>query len=140
MIPNGEEFYLYPTSGSSMFPFIRGNEYILIKRVPAAEIRMGDVIVIESKEGGNICHRLVKRGEKEGVLWLQTKGDRNEIYDPPVTAEALIGKVIAIRRKEKLVRLSGKRWEAFLDEIQCFSVLTVFAIKRILKNMLFSIC
>jgi signal peptidase I len=73
MIPKNQDFLLYSTWGSSMFPLILGGDYVLVKKVPLETIQPGDTIVFESEAKAKICHQVVEIKEKEGVLWFVPK-------------------------------------------------------------------
>lgn len=78
----------------SMEPEIPEKTYILIRRVPVAEIKEGDVIAFYSDDpsiqGQKNTHRVVEVvGNHESFI---TKGDNNAVRDSvPARAEAVIG-------------------------------------------------
>ena len=81
----------------SMEPSIEKGTYVLIKRVPAEDVKKGDVICFYSTDpaiyGRPNTHRVVEEPFWEnGVLTFTTKGDKNPVPDTvPAKAEHLIG-------------------------------------------------
>lgn len=81
----------------SMEPNIEKGTYILIKRVPAEDVKKGDVICFYSIDpaiyGRPNTHRVVEEPYVEdGTLYFTTKGDKNLIPDTvPARADQLIG-------------------------------------------------
>lgn len=138
MIKEDSDFLLYSTWGSSMFPFICGGDYILVKRVPLEIIQPGDVIVFESDNKEKICHRVVEIEKKDSILWFHTKGYKNNSYGiSPVRQEKVLGKVVAIRRKSSVIELSTGGAESLRFKFDCFLTANIFCIKKILPKIPF---
>lgn len=75
------------TSGS-MAPEIPSGSLGVARSVPAAELRVDDVVSVESAEGTRVTHRIVSMQETENGALLTLKGDANEEPDTepyPVT-------------------------------------------------------
>jgi signal peptidase I len=83
------------TRGFSMFPLISTGDRIIIKQVrsPAP----GDVIVFKRNDE-LIGHRLRRIFRKDGITFLQTKGDNQYKPDEPITPSEILGKVVEIDR------------------------------------------
>lgn len=78
-------------SSNSMFPTIKKDDYIVIKKQKNYEI--GDIITFKSKENCLITHRIIEKYENAFI----TKGDNNNISDDEqVKIEVILGKVILI--------------------------------------------
>ena len=104
IIPRGMSLVLntdYPmasiTSGS-MWPALKKGDLVFIKGVDRGEIEIGDIIVYRNERGFTI-HRVIEKNEET----LVTKGDANNVSDPPVRYEDVIGK--ALERKDKPIRI-----------------------------------
>jgi signal peptidase I len=69
------------TSGS-MEPAIGTGALALVQRVPASEVRVGDVVTVPTSTGSRVTHRVfaVDGGSPEAVLTL--RGDANPTPDP----------------------------------------------------------
>ena len=62
--------------GFSMYPTLQENDVLFLQIVPPAEIRVGDLIVFNSKnKDKTICHRLVGKKFKNGKWFFKEKGD-----------------------------------------------------------------
>jgi len=62
----------------------------------------GDVIVFLNR-GEIVVHRLLAtRGE-----WMLTRGDANDLLDPPVCRDAMVGRVTGLYRPEAVESLAG---------------------------------
>ncbi len=78
-------------SSNSMFPTIKKDDYIVIKKQKDYEI--GDIITFKSKEDCLITHRIIEKYENVFI----TKGDNNNISDDEqVKMGVILGKVIFI--------------------------------------------
>jgi len=137
MIEEDRDLLFFSTAGASMFPFIRWDEQILVKRVPPEKLNIGDIILFQSEKGDKICHRLARIESRDGLLWFQTKGERSKFYDPPVSQQAILGKVIAIKRRRHLRGFPLKRWRFFSEKFDGFFAGSVFFIKKLLKRIIF---
>jgi signal peptidase I len=99
-----------PTFGMSMFPFLEPKDEITIKSVPANTLKCGDIVLFESSQDSDklIAHRLIQRLNNNGKLAFMTKGDFLFSNDKePVLPEALIGKVIRIKKTYVIIDLEG---------------------------------
>jgi len=83
------------TRGFSMFPLIRTGDRIIIK--PVRSPAPGDVIVFKRNDE-LVCHRLRRISMKDGITFLQTKGDNQFKPDEPITLSDILGKVVEIDR------------------------------------------
>ena len=90
--------------GSSMLPSIRGGDVIIIKPINVVDLKIGDIII---RRTGNklIAHRLIKKKNIEGILFLITKGDNLHSADQPLKASQLLGKVVSIERGFQIIQL-----------------------------------
>ena len=89
-------------SSNSMFPTIKKDDYIVIKKQKDYEI--GDIITFKSKEDCLITHRIIEKYENVFI----TKGDNNNISDDEqVKKDVIFGKVIYILKM-------GDIWSKYL--------------------------
>ena len=84
---------------------LRPGDRIVVQNTGAESLGIGD-LVIASRQGEFITHRLVGLGSKE----CYTKGDNARYLDPPVPFERILGKVIAIERENKIIDLQSSAW------------------------------
>jgi len=139
MIQENSNFLWFSTRGPSMFPLIRGNDCILVKKEPVETIQPGDIIVFESKPGIKVCHCVVKIEERGGVLWFYTKGYKDNSCDnyDMVRQDKVLGKMIAIKRKFSIIKLSARGLQLLLFKLDCFLAEIIFHTKVILVKIPF---
>lgn len=80
----------------SMKPEFSKDDLIIVKKTPAAELEVGDVIsywtIIENQKAIN-THRIVEKNDSNGMIQFMTKGDANERVDDLIVSEGdIIGK------------------------------------------------
>lgn len=97
--------------GSSMYPFIKKSDIVIVKPIKFEQARIGDIIAYNrSVEGDFTAHRLIrKRKDKERRKYLFTKADADIHGDFPVYPEDFYGKVVIIKRKHgQIINLETK--------------------------------
>ena len=103
-------FGVRPTlvSGVSMSPAFVAGDLAIIRDVPADDVKVGDIIRFRRGET-YILHRVVAiKRDEIGALFI-TRGDANNVDDPPVPASALGGKLILIIPKVGWVGIGVRR-------------------------------
>lgn len=100
---SGAEHWI-PVTGTSMRPLIQPGDLVLVKH-GALGIRPGDVIVYR-REDRMTVHRVVGLGDNPPEMVI-TRGDTAGQVDPPVDAAAIVGRVVAIKRGDRLCRLDA---------------------------------
>lgn len=108
-IPKGLSYVLktpYPmasiTSGS-MWPVLKKGDLVFIEGIKDRnQIHIGDIVVYRNPQGFTI-HRVI------ALTWdsVITKGDANNVSDPPVSYSDVIGKALSINGKPVRVPLLG---------------------------------
>ena len=88
----------------SMAPLIRQGDQVRIAPVKIEELEPGDIVVVSS-ESYLITHRYWGLFNQLGEAKLITKGDRPGNFDRPAPASQLVGRVVARRRNDRLLRL-----------------------------------
>jgi signal peptidase I len=95
-----------PVSGTSMLPLLQpGNTVTVIPADPAA-LRRGDLVVAWQHDR-LLIHRLVAIDARG---W-HTKGDNNDLADPPLAGQAILGRIVTIERYGTLIRMQRRRWQ-----------------------------
>jgi len=133
------DIFLFSTAGGSMFPLIRWREYVIVKKVPAEDLQLGDVVVYRGEGARPVCHRIVSLENRNGRRWFQMRGDQREEDDGPVPAEAIIGKVIAVRKKYGLLEPSSPEWSSYSDPREHRWTRGLFKLKNLIKKVAFFI-
>ena len=77
-----------PLGGGSMRPLFAPGDSLRVRPASVANVRPGDAVIVDL--GGRLlCHRLVYASTERVV----TRGDSSPDCDPPLRADALIGRV-----------------------------------------------
>ncbi|MBU1164751.1 signal peptidase I [Patescibacteria group bacterium] len=99
-LPRALSWYLktpYPmaaiTSGS-MWPALHTSDLVFIQGVTKAEeqVEVGDIVVFVNKKNAFTIHRVMEKNEAT----LITKGDANNVADPAISYDDVIGKLYTI--------------------------------------------
>lgn len=79
----------------SMTPVLRTGDVVIVAKVPASAVRVGDIIEYRKDENTNIVHRVINIDNSSGTETFTTKGDANSAEDEnPVLAQNVVGKVV----------------------------------------------
>lgn len=97
--------FRFQAGGSSMHPFIRGGDVLLVEPVAPARLRPGEIIFYHRGGTSHMVHRLVRRVEKDGRLMFIAQGDNVVGADAPILAEQVLGMVVEIQRDGRRMRL-----------------------------------
>ena len=87
----------FRASGDSMHPVIRSGDYLHIVRCDPSELRCGEVVLART-ERGLTAHRIVRIGERHGMLRIVMRGDNALRSDAPICAADVLGRVVRIER------------------------------------------
>ena len=91
----------YSIISNSMEPAIKRGDTIIVRLCGPEDVRIGEIVTVNPDPNAittMLTHRLVRiltELDGESGLWFVTKGDANVGEDHPITADQLIGKVIA---------------------------------------------
>ena len=92
-------YRVYTIATSSMKGVYNVNDVILVKDCDTSKLKVGDdVVYVGNKHDLKdkiISHRIIeiKKDDKTGEVKYITKGVVNDIADPPITADQILGKV-----------------------------------------------
>lgn len=104
-VQHSEKEFKLKVNGTSMSPFLRLGDDIFVKQSSPELLSMGDVVVI-LRENDIITHRLIRKSPDGYVC----KGDNTHVPDPPVKAEQIFGKVVAINRAGERISMDDDSW------------------------------
>jgi signal peptidase len=90
--------------GGSMFPFIRPGDLLTSKAVEPTDLSIGEVLLYE-REGRSFVHRLIKKKIINGTQLFITRGDHLTFSDPAIPGSQILGKVICIERRGRVIHL-----------------------------------
>jgi signal peptidase I len=84
----------FVVGGPSMEPAIPLGAAVVVEPVAPAALAVGDVVSLRSGPGRAVfTHRIVRLAQRDGEIWIETKGDANRTPDPSLTpASAVIGR------------------------------------------------
>ncbi|MBI4713276.1 MAG: S24/S26 family peptidase [Planctomycetes bacterium] len=92
--------------GTSMRPFIRAGDYVLIKPCRPAETRVGDIVALSGPNNKLFVHRLVWRDNRNAII----KGDSvSSLGYVRINGNQTVGRVISIIKGQAIVP-TGNRW------------------------------
>jgi signal peptidase I len=82
-------------AGPSMGTAVPIGAAAILDTVPSSSLAVGDVVSLRSgPERAIFTHRVIRLAERDGTLWLETKGDANPTADPSLTSsDAVLGRV-----------------------------------------------
>lgn len=89
-----------------MWPAIRDGERILVAPVRPERLRIGDVAQYVVAEGTRV-HRLLARSRGADGLRFAFVGDNDDAPPDLVAAADLVGRVVAVERAGRVVRLDS---------------------------------
>lgn len=106
----GERHFIRIT-GHSMLPLLRDGDQVLVAHGYAG-VRRGDVVVLRHNSA-LVAHRVLRIFSDEAGTQLLTKGDNASQFDPVVSAEAILGRVLAVKRDDRQMSLDSAAWQAW---------------------------
>jgi len=121
--------------GSSMYPLLRKGDNIFIEPTDAKKASVGDILVCQRGEK-MYAHRLMKKYVNNGKTILVTKGDSFSEFDAPLYSQDVLGKVTAIERKGRYIRINNGLYGAinlFCARLSLFSK-WIYPILRQIKH------
>ena len=95
----------FKAKGESMSPSIRDGDILEITPVNGEEIRAGNIIFYHVGKKRMVAHRVTKRIIENDKLIFLTRGDSNIGEEEKVHPEQIMGRVKAIERKERRIRI-----------------------------------
>lgn len=110
----------FVVTGMSMWPFIcHGRDKVVVEAVEPDMLKKGDIILLETKFGKYILHRITKIDGNR----METTGDGNCFRDGMFEKSCVRARVVRIVRKEKIIKCDAWRWKAIFQLwMICFPV------------------
>jgi len=89
---------VFVVGGPSMSPVMGLGDAIVLEQVEPARLAVGDVVSLRTGPARAVyTHRIIRIAERDGQIWIETKGDANELADPSISpASAVIGRVSGV--------------------------------------------
>ncbi|MBI5623735.1 MAG: right-handed parallel beta-helix repeat-containing protein [Elusimicrobia bacterium] len=109
---SGPAEWVLRVSGDSMRFLLKPGDVILAQRAPLPELESGEAVVLIGWKGAvpsYVVHRLLGKWRSGGRLVGLTKGDANILPDRPLPEGSFAGRVLAVRRRGRWLRLHEAR-------------------------------
>lgn len=89
--------------GGCMNPWLKEGDLCYLANVELQTLRCGDIVVFRQQEQVKI-HRLIRvRAGSNGAFSILTKADRYCDADPPIGGDAVMGKVVCVKRRKHVL-------------------------------------
>ncbi len=137
--PREESVMFYRTKGASMVPYLIDGDKVLVRKVRPEEVKVGDIIVFSGKDGQTIAHRVARIFPKDGLIYFQTKGSLPRHFDPPVSEDKLIGKIFALKRRDRVYGIYPEDKDFILYQLHCYLPLALYVFKKALRRGLMAL-
>jgi hypothetical protein len=98
----------FAVEGQSMTPLLREGDSVLVSHGREG-VQRGSVVLFRQK-GKLVAHRVLRITRDSEGSTLTTKGDSLRSIDAPVPADNIVGRVVAIKRQERKLRLDSPCW------------------------------
>jgi len=98
-----------PLYGYCMRPFIENGDTATIKSIVAKDLKCGDIVVCKFESRFKI-HRFLGFKTYLGQKHLVTKGDKCITKDGLVPFSLLLGKIIQVKKNNRIVNYESKKW------------------------------
>jgi hypothetical protein len=128
-------------AGSSMSPFIRDGETVIVNPCHARRLRFGDIILYTLPglaDSSMRIHRIVGRGRRNGRDVLLTRGDSLAEVDAPVGMWQVLGRISSIEKGGWVLRLDrplGKAINLVWSMFHCLAFPAVSAARGLLRPL-----
>jgi signal peptidase I len=93
----------FRVASNSMIPLMRAGDNVYIQPAQASEIRPGEIAAFETSDG-LVIHRIIDHQQREDSVRLLQMSDV-ELLPSWVKEQAVVGRVVSIRRKSRQVDL-----------------------------------
>ena len=107
-----------------MHPFILDGDALVVQPIERRPPRIGEVLLCRDSTGLVLVHRLVRAHGSGAQRRLITKGDNVAGCDAPLSPDQVLGRVVAVKRGDKIVRLDGmvgRAWAWFWAQLSPWS-------------------
>jgi signal peptidase I len=103
---DNDSWLFVEASGQSMWPALRSQSRVLIRKVPLAILRRGDIITYRDS-AALVCHRVIARKHNGNFL---IRGDAVKGRADEIPETRVLGKVVAIHYKGRIYNLESLFW------------------------------
>jgi signal peptidase len=120
-----------PSFGNSMYPFIQEGNLCRFVHCQTTLLKKGDVILFYTKTGQLIAHRLVSIKIVNNQRLFELKGDTNLGFDQLIGEDQILGKLVSVQKKHRILTPEG-RFARFWGKV----IITFPALSGILRRYL----
>jgi signal peptidase I len=102
----------FEAKGGSMHPFIQDGDIVVVEPAEFSNLRLGEIAFYRVSDEAVLAHRIVRKVQQDGIAHLFAQGDAGWGLDGPVSPAQILGRITAIERHGRLIRLDGRgsRW------------------------------
>jgi signal peptidase I len=100
--------HLMPITGRSMLPLLREGDQVLVAHGPS-HIRRGDLVVFWDNDR-LVAHRVLHTLHGHAGPAFITKGDNAPYFDPALSANKVLGRVLTVKRGGRSMSLDTPAW------------------------------
>ncbi len=97
--------FTFIARGSSMIPFIRTGDTLIVAPVDKTALQPGNVALYQPDDERLIAHRVVRREDDGGRISYKLRGDASAGPAEHVSSERIVGRVIRVVRGDKTIDL-----------------------------------
>ncbi len=98
-----------PVSGRSMLPLLEPGDQLKVLH-GQSHVDVGDVITFY-KDDTFVAHRIMQIKTKQNRPVIISKGDNTPQFDPPLRLQEIVGRVIAVERNGRLMKIDTLPWK-----------------------------
>lgn len=98
-----------PVLSGSMLPLFHIGDKVLVQSINPDKIKVGHIVVFKNQDK-LIFHRIIRKFYNNSNLSFLQKGD-NSVNAEILNSESILGKVIAVRKRNKIICLNDKTWK-----------------------------
>jgi signal peptidase I len=124
-----------PAIGNSMYPLIQQGEICRFNPIEAFSIKKGDILLFYTEKGQLIAHRLYRMERMYNQQFYLLKGDTNLGFDAPIQGDRIIGKLVCVQKKNKVIRPESLLPFFWGKVIQSFPLLSGILRKYLNRNV-----
>jgi len=130
-----ENLLFIETKGFSMWPFLKGEEKLIVRKTPVSDLKLGDLVLYKI-DNQLVCHRLVKKTRTNDGYHIYSRGDTSFGPAELVNEQMFLGKVIGIIKNNEITSFEGVR-QRVINRISLIVLpLLNFIIKSLYQGLL----
>jgi len=106
----------YKSEGTSMQPFLRDGDELIVNTAPAASYEVGDIVLYRSPVYAKpVAHRVV--GVSAAPEMFVVRADACPSMTETIPRESIIGRVDYLKRSSAVIQVGGTRTTAMFNRV-----------------------